>query len=377
MNKFAFTLLIVFLALALVAGVSAAAVEESCPTSTCPEDNEYCIFYFYGQGCPHCAEVSPVINSLAEKYPNFTLHKLEIYFNESNKVLFDDFVARYKVERAGVPAVFIGSDALLGTEQIKANLESRINFYLENKPVCPLEYKKEAGLHEISPTSKIELTLPAIIAAALIDSINPCAFAVLIFLLVYLTSMASNKRALKIGIVYIATVYIVYFLAGLGLLIAIQSIGITRYVFYLAALISLAAGLINVKDFFWYGKGISLAISEKRKPLIEKYIMRASLSAAIILGIIVSAVELPCTGGVYLAILSLVAKNAYTLAVPYLLLYNLIFVLPLVIILLAVYFGVSAEKAEKLRVEKRKWLRLIMGLAMIGLGLAMLLGWFG
>lgn len=365
------------LALLLSSLVSAAEIT-SCPSLTCPENNAYCIFYFYGEGCPHCAEVSPLIDSLAGKYTNFTLHKLEIYYNESNKALFDDFVSRYKIERTGVPAVFIGSDAVLGVSQIKNNLESRMNYYLENKPICPLEYnKEEAGLHDISPTKKIELTLPAIILAALIDSINPCAFAVLIFLLVYLSSLGASRRTLKVGFAYILTVFVTYFLAGLGLLTVIQSIGITRYIFYGAALISIIFGLINVKDFFWYGKGFSLAISEKRKPLIEKYIMRASLPAAVVLGIIVSAVELPCTGGVYLAILSLIAKNAYSMAVPYLLLYNLIFVLPLIVILLAVYFGVSAERAEKLRVEKRKWLKLIMGLVMIALGVAMLLGVFG
>jgi len=87
--------------------------------------------------------------------------------------------------------------------------------------------------------------------------------------------------------------------------------------------------------------------------------------------------ELPCTGGVYLAILGLIAKNAYAMAIPYLLLYNIIFVLPLVIILLAVSFGFSAEKAEKLRLEKRKWLRLVIGIAMIALGVAMLSGMLG
>jgi len=373
MKKEVFLFVILFL---LVPLISAAEIT-TCETGKCPDSNNYCIYYFYGETCPHCAQVSPIIEQLAEKYPNFTLYKKEIYFNLTNSELFDDFLARYKIERKGVPAVFIGSDALLGVSQIKDNLEQKILYYLDNKPICPLEYNKtEAGLHDISPKSKIELTLPAIIVAAIVDSINPCAFAVLIFLLLYLTTIGATRRTLKIGIVYIITVFIVYFLAGLGLLTAIQSLGWTRNIFYLAALISIGAGLINIKDFFWYGKGFSLAIPESRKGTIEKYIQKASLPAVIILGILVSMFELPCTGGVYLAILTLIAKNAYNLAIPYLLLYNLIFVLPLIIILLAVYFGVSAEKAEKLRVEKRKWLRLIMGLVMLGLGLAMLLGFF-
>ena len=372
-NMFLSLLILLILALPIIS----AAEITSCPTQTCPADNEYCIYYFYGETCSHCAQTTPFIQDLTVKYPNFTLHKFEIYFNESNQELFDDFVQRYSIERRGVPAVFIGSDALLGTDQIKNNLESRIKFYLKNKPTCPLEYnRQEAGLHEISPTKRIDITLSAIIIAALVDSINPCAFAVLIFLLLYLTTLGASRRTLKVGIAYIVTVFIVYFLAGLGLLTAIQSIGLTRQIFYVAAVISIVAGLINIKDFFWYGKGITLAIPESRKGTIEKYIQKASMPAAIILGVLVSLFELPCTGGVYLAILSLIAKNAYNLALPYLLLYNLIFVLPLAIILLAVYFGVSAEKAEKLRVEKRRWLRLVMGLVMLALGVAMLLGVF-
>lgn len=377
MNKsFSFAIFLLVI-LAIVQPISAAEIG-SCPTQNCPVDNEYCIYYFYGLGCPHCAEIAPYVDELMLKYQNFSFHKLEIYYNETNQNLFQDFVSRYGIARAGVPAIFMSSEAFIGNDQIKNNLETRIKFYLENPPICPLNYNgQEADLHDISPTTKIEVTLPALITAALIDSVNPCAFAVLIFLLIYLSTLGATRRTLKIGLVYIATVFIVYFLAGLGLLTAIQSIGLTGIIFKIAAIISIIAGLINVKDFFWYGKGITLAIPESKKPLIQKYISRASMPAAIILGILVALFELPCTGGVYLAILTLIAKNAYAMAVPYLLLYNLIFVLPLVVILLAVYFGVSADKAEKLRVEKRKWLRLAMGLVMIMLGLAMILGFLG
>lgn len=370
--------LLTLLAVLLMSSLISAAEISSCPTNNCPENNSYCIFYFYGQGCSHCAQTSPVIDSLAGKYQDYTFYKLEIYYNSSNHDLYDDFIKRYGIKTSGIPAVFISSDALIGTDQINNNLENKIIYYLDNTPVCPLNYNsQQVNPHDISPAQKIEITLPAIILAALVDSINPCAFAVLIFLLLYISSLGASRRMLKIGIAYIITVYVVYFLAGLGILTGIQSFGLTRIIFYLAAWISIIAGLINIKDFFWYGKGFSLAIPASKMPLIEKYIARASMPAAIVLGVLVALFELPCTGGVYLAILSLIAKNAYALAIPYLLLYNFIFVLPLIIILLVVYFGVSAEKAEKLRVEKRKWLRLVIGLAMVLLGLAMLLGWFG
>jgi len=385
MRRFYLIAVILLLLFAISAGIATAvpadsAILKSCETGKCPlsENDTYCIYFFYGETCPHCALVHPKIQKLAKKYPNFTLYELEIYYNETNQEMFQDFVSRYGIEKPGVPAVFISNKALTGSSVIEKELEANIIYFLENEPVCPLRYnKEEATTHEISPSKKIDLTIGAVLLAALIDSINPCAFAVLIFLLLYITTLGASRRVLKVGIAYIISVFAVYFLAGLGLLRAIQSIGITRIVFQAAALISIAAGAINVKDFFWYGKGITLAIPESKKGVIEKYAQKASLPAAIILGVLVSMFELPCTGGIYLAILSLIAKNAYAMAVPYLLIYNLIFVLPLIIILLAVYFGMPAGHAERFRLEKRKWLRLIMGIIMIVLGAAMLAGVFG
>jgi len=178
---------------------------------------------------------------------------------------------------------------------------------------------------------------------------------------------------LAIGLVYIFIVFLVYFLAGIGLLSFIQSVHVTKYFYYFTAVLAIILGLINLKDVFWSGNGMTLAIPDSKKALIQKYIKKATLPAAIVLGVLVALFELPCTGGVYLAVLSLLAdKNTWLQAVLYLLLYNLIFVLPLLIILLAVYYGLPPEKVEAWRKEKKKWMRLVIGLVLIGLGIIML-----
>jgi cytochrome c biogenesis protein CcdA len=219
------------------------------------------------------------------------------------------------------------------------------------------------------------LTIPAIVGGAAIDSINPCAFAVLIFLLGYLLAIGSSRLILKVGLVYISTVFVVYFLAGFGILKALTVFNIADVIFKIAGILLILIGLINVKDFFWYGKGFTLAIPESRKPLIQKYVKKASIPAAMVLGFLVSAFELPCTGGVYLAILGLLASHETQLsAVPYLLLYNLIFILPLFIILGFVYFGFSAKQMEEWRTKQRKWLRLVLGLGALVLGALILWG---
>jgi len=338
-------------------------------------EEKICIYFFYGLSCPNCANIEPLIKELSEKYSEIEIKSFEVYFNNENQNLFNDFNRRYDIKLTGVPAIFIGDRAFIGEKAIKENLEKSINYFIENTPVCPEKYNKvEAKPHEISPTKKIELTLPVLISAALIDSINPCAFSVLIFLLVYLMALGAKKRILKVGFAYITTVFIVYFLSGFGLFVIIQKTELTRVFYTISAVIAIIAGLISVKDFFWYGKGITLAIPKSQEPLLQKYIHKATMPAAIVLGILVSMFELPCTGGVYLAILGLLSsKMTLFSGIPYLFLYNVIFVLPLVIILLIVYLGVPPEKAEQWRLEKRAWMRLIMGLVMIALGAIMLL----
>ncbi|HEY3420631.1 MAG TPA: fibronectin type III domain-containing protein [Methanomassiliicoccales archaeon] len=220
-----------------------------------------------------------------------------------------------------------------------------------------------------------DLTIGMVIAAAAIDSINPCAISVMIFLLMFLTSLGNKRRVLLVGIAYIVTVFLVYLIAGIGLLAFLQSTAMTRYVYYGAAVLSIAIGVINIKDYIFPGNKPTVAIPESRKPLIKKYIEKASIPAAVVLGAMVSMFELPCTGGIYLAILSLLGDNMTAAqGMPYLVLYNLIFVLPLAAILVIIYFGVSAQKANEWRLEKRSKLRLVIGAVMLLLGTVMLFG---
>jgi cytochrome c biogenesis protein CcdA/glutaredoxin len=340
--------------------------------------NKTCIYYFYGAGCPHCANVKPFLDTLEAKYPTVEIHKFEIYHNKTNFELFDKSCSGYQVEKKGIPFVAIEGKYFMGDQPIINNLEQEVLKRLPTGSECPLPESCGQVVNgtsaDISPATQTTITLPLIITAGLTDGINPCAFSVLIFLLTYLLSIGSRKRIILIGFTYIFGVYISYFAAGLGLLTVIQLSGLTRIIYRAAALIALIVGLFNLKDFFWYGKGFSFKIPELSKGTIEKYTRLATLPSAIILGFFVSAFELPCTGGVYLAILGLLADQMTRLhAIPYLLLYNLMFVLPLVGILLIIYFGVSPEKAENWRKSKRKWMKLFSGLLMVALGLWMLL----
>ena len=217
--------------------------------------------------------------------------------------------------------------------------------------------------------------LSVVIITALIDSINPCAIGVLVVLIATLLGLSKNKKKmLSVGLIYITAVFVTYLAAGFGLLIFIQKLNISTWLSYVVGIIVIGMGLLEIKDFFWYGKGLTLQIPPRRAKQIQRMMKKISIPGSIVLGMFVAAVELPCTGGPYLAITTLLAKIGFSAKVFWLLvLYNFIFVLPLIIILLLVYFGANVESIQKWKDEQKKWMRLGVGLIMLALGIALIL----
>lgn len=227
------------------------------------------------------------------------------------------------------------------------------------------------------------LTIPVIIAAAALDSINPCVIGVLVFLLGFLTMAFKKPSKMLIGgLIYSLAVYGTYFILGFGILTAVVGTGVTRAVYWIAAIIAILAGLIEIKDYFWYGKGFSLQMIPGASARIKAFTDWAKRSSAknpfvmyftaFVLGIFVPLVELPCTGAPYFAVLALIAEGAYDKAVPYLLLYNFVFIAPLLVIIGMVYFGKSSQAMEEWRKRHRGFMRLSVGLFLLALGAYMI-----
>ncbi|MBI1969044.1 hypothetical protein HYS49_03980 [Candidatus Woesearchaeota archaeon] len=227
------------------------------------------------------------------------------------------------------------------------------------------------------------LTLPIIIGAALVDSINPCVFGVLIFLIAFMTKVYKKPgRMLLGGAFYTMVVYVTYFLLGLGILRFTVSFGLSLIVYWFAALIAIGAGLLEIKDFFWYGKGPTLQLLPGAAERLKKYTRKIerlqehngwfTYVAAGLLGVFVVIVELPCTGAPYLAILAIIGQANYAQGIPLLLLYNFIFILPLLAIIAASYFGKSSQAMEQWRKKHRGVMRLAIGLFLIALGILMI-----
>lgn len=217
------------------------------------------------------------------------------------------------------------------------------------------------------------IPIPILIGTAVIDSINPCAFGVLIFLLAYLTKTFNKpSKLLLYGFVYIFAVFITYLVAGILLLPLLSGLGsISVGVYAGIGVLVILAGLVELKDFFWYGHGFSLELLPGASSRIKMYTAKisSSLWGAFTLGVFVALVELPCTGVVYLAILSILSLSGVsTSGVLLLVFYNIIFVTPLLIILFLFYKGANAQALEEWRKKHRGLMRAIIGLTLIGLG---------
>ena len=226
------------------------------------------------------------------------------------------------------------------------------------------------------------LSLWAVIGAALADSINPCEFAVLVILLTTILAANGKLKALFAGLAFSLSIYISYFLMGLGLFSAIQAAGLSYVFYWIVAILAILVGLFNLKDYLWYGKWFLMEVPLSWRPRMKMLIRSVtSVPGAFLIGFVVSLFLLPCTSGPYIVILGLLAQAATkSYAIMLLLLYNLIFILPMLIITLMISFGfTTTEQAEEWRRRKLKTLHLITGIIILLLGIGMilsiLLGW--
>jgi len=221
------------------------------------------------------------------------------------------------------------------------------------------------------------LEIGTVVIAGVVDSINPCAIGVLILMISVLLANIRQKigRLLFLGSLYILSVFIVYLLAGLGLLyfFADLPLVIIQYLSIGIGFLIILAGLVEIKDYFWYGRWFSLNIPYKSSTKIDKYASNTTIAGVIFLGAFVSLVELPCTGAPYLAIITLLSRYFDFTALMLMILYNIIFVLPLILILLLVATGTKLYKIQKWKERHKAGMRLALGVLLIILGWLLIL----
>lgn len=228
--------------------------------------------------------------------------------------------------------------------------------------------------------TSFNLTPFAVACGAAVDAINPCALSILILLMASMLIEGQRKRALLTGFSFIAAVYVAYFLMGIGALTLIRSHTLiySGYFYKIVGVASIIFGLLNIKDYFWYGAGgFIMEVPQRWRPKMKKLITGVTSPwGAFVIGLIISLFLLPCLSGPYIVVLGMIAAKATFLkGLLYMIVYNLIFILPMSIVVIAMYFGLPPEKAEQWRKNKLRLLHLIAGVILVALGVVILGEW--
>ncbi len=335
------------------------------------------LYFFWSHRCPHCLESRPFIENLPKRYPWLTLHSHDLIGNQPAVNLYISMAQELEQRANAVPGFIFCGQMIVGfdaDETTGKELEERLL-------ACHLKKQKQAQqeIFEIPLLGKIhyrDFSLPVftLIIAAL-DAINPCAFFVLFFLLSLIVHTRERLRIAIVGGTFVFFSGLMYFLfmaAWLNLFLLTGELGVITAI---AGLVAIVVGLINIKDYFFFKQGVSLSIPDAAKPALflrmrgitQNAKWPAMLAATAVLAIVANSYELLCTAGlpmVYTRVLTL--NNLDTLQYYlYLAFYNLIYIVPLLIIV--ALFTITLGN-KKLSEKEGRLLKLLSGGMMLGLG---------
>lgn len=253
---------------------------------------------------------------------------------------------------------------------IDTPISEYLNWFRSNKDTLA-----PAGMAFGSSPKKL---LPVILTTGLLDGVNPCAIAVLLFFIAFLFSMNRARVELaKVGVIYIGVIYLTYLGIGLGILRAFVFTGAEHMMAKIGAGLLLLLGLVNIKDYFWYGRWFNLSPGGSFHQKGKSWLRKATIPSTVVGAFLVGLCTFPCSGGIYVAILGLVSsQTTYWSGFGYLLLYNLAFVVPLIAILLAVANKRAAGQLSRWQADNKRQIKLVTGLVMIGLSIGILIWLF-
>ena len=345
--------------------------------------------FFWEKGCPVCARAKPFIAELEVRYPSLEVKSFEVAERRENFELLSAMSKAHGQELQGVPTFFIGGSMFVGfSPEIGRGIEKEVRRCLGHG--CP----ERAGAGTVFPAGRgtiinvpllgqidfasHSLPLFTLVVAGL-DGFNPCSFFVLFFLLSLLIHAHSRFRLALVGSVFVSSSALVYFLYMAAWLKLFTFVGRSSAISSVAGALALFMAAINIKDFFFFRKGISLAIPEKAKPrLLERMrgLLRVSSPPAMVAGTVLLAVAansygLLCTVGfpmIFIRVLTLHALPGTTNYL-YLALYNLVHIVPLAVFVIV--FTITF-RSRKLAEREGRILKLVSGVMMLFLGLILL-----
>lgn len=296
------------------------------------ESKKVTIYFFHSEVCHHCINENKYLDMLEKKYKNkINIVRIQVYNDEKNHDLMEKVKKRFDVGN-GVPFTVIGDKYFLGfstttEDQIKQTIDEYINGYSSETIKLPLLGKVNL--------KKVSIPLVAIILG-LLDGFNPCAMWILLFLINMLFNMKDRKKMWILGLTFLGTSAIVYFLAMLGFAIVIGYAS-TMFLQKLIAIVAIIGGLININSFIKTKNDGCHVVDEKKRKKYFKSIKKITmedtftlaLASIMVLAVCVNLVELACSAGFPAIFVSLLEMNNVNLfmKIVYLLIYIVFFLI--------------------------------------------------
>ena len=356
-----------------------------------PDDGAVYITYFHKRGCQKCVRASEILKRLKTEYPQIVIEKR---YAKADQQLLEAMGALYnvpEVKRLTTPAVFIGDTYLLD-ELNEAQLEEIVGTYLAAGAASRLseaEANTDAAESDIVKRFSAFGTL-AVAGAGLLDGINPCAFATIVFFISYLSLVGrSRKEMLVAGGAFAAAVFVTYLLLGMGLLKFLSFLNefsvVAKCVYLIAAIGTFTLAFLSIYDAIKAKQGkvkeITLQLPKTLKQRIHKVIREQTRTSSVIIGALVigfaiSALELVCTGQVYFPTITFVmgVEGMRANALAYLILYNVMFITPLLIVFGFVYWGTTSMQLGGVLQRHLMPVKIGTGVVLFGLGFWLISG---
>jgi cytochrome c biogenesis protein CcdA len=345
------------------------------------------LVYFYQTGCHDCDRVKGDLDYLKSKYPQLIVEEYNVRDDGTLSEWLGQRASVPTLRRLTAPTVFVGDDYLLEEDLEARTLDELLQKYTPGGAERVWEnWEETAGEAEKSIIERFKSWgVLAVVSAGLVDGLNPCAFATLVFFVSYLSiSGRQGKEVLSVGAAFTFGVFLAYMLVGLGFYHVLGLLGdllttLGRWLYGLTAVFCLVLGVVSFFDSLKARRGeigdMALNLPHRLRMQINATIRKTRKSqtfvaAALVTGIIVSFLELACTGQVYLPTIILIMSDPglRVRAAFFLFVYNVLFVVPLVVVFVLAYYGAGAKQFSDFLQQRAATVKLGMSLIFLGLG---------
>jgi hypothetical protein len=366
------------------------------------QEHPVTLYFFWGSGCPHCAQEEKFLATLPKTYPTLTIKKFEVWGSTKNRGLFKTVAQKLGAEVSGVPFTVVGTN-YVGGYYTDDTTGAEISQYVatcvqtgctdvvtefiptapERKPIpwasAPTSLPREVTLPVLGRINLTTLSLPAIaIVIGTLDGFNPCAMWALLFLISLLLNLPNKKRRWFLGLAFLMASGLVYFLFMAAWLNILLFIGVIVWVRLAIALFALAAGAVSLRRFWQHHTGCVVEANPNRQATFAK-LKQATFSTSLLVAVVgivslafaVNLVELLCSAGFPAIFTQILALNQLSTAQYYfyVLLYILFFMADDLII-----FAIAMKTAEATGISTKyvKYSHLVGGVLMVLIGAALI-----